>query len=115
MVIFAAVYAGFSVATQTWHVVALFAVYGLYIAATDGVGKAFAVDLVPRELRATSIGLLGTVTGVSTLVASVMAGVLWDTVGPRTPFIVGGVGAVLSAVLFAVLPGLHKPSARKAA
>lgn len=115
MIVFAAVYAGFSVATKTWHVVVLFAVYGLYIAATDGVGKAFAVDLVPRELRATSIGLLGTLTGVATLAASSIAGVLWDAVGPRAPFVFGAVGALVSAVLFASLPGLRRPSAPETA
>jgi len=110
MVVFAAVYAGFSLATHTWHVVALFAVYGLYMAATDGVGKAFAVDLVPRELRGTSIGLLGTLTGVATLAASSIAGILWDAVGPRAPFVFGAVGALVSAILFAYIPGLRRPS-----
>ena len=110
MLTFAAVYAGFSVATQTWQVVVLFAVYGLYIAATDGVGKAFAVDLVPRELTATSLGLLGTLTGVMTLAASAIAGALWDWVGPQAPFVFGAVGALLSALLFAFLPGLRVPT-----
>ena len=108
MIVFAAVYAGFSFATQTWHVGALFAVYGLSIGATDGVGKAFAVDLVPRDLRATSIGLLGTLTGLATLLASSVAGVLWDTVGPQAPFLFGAAGALVSALLFAFLPGLRK-------
>jgi MFS family permease len=107
MLVFAMVYAGFAAATEAWHVVALFAVYGVYIAATDGVGKAFAVDLVPCELRATSIGLLGTLTGVATLVASAAAGALWDVVGPWAPFALGGAGALVSAVIFALAPGLR--------
>lgn len=110
MLVFAAVYVGFAFATETWHVIVLFAAYGIYIAATDGVGKAFAVDLVPRELRATSIGLLGTVTGIMTLVASALAGLLWDTVGPWAPFAVGAVGALVSAALFMTLPGLRVPA-----
>jgi MFS family permease len=109
MFVFAAVYAGFAAATAAWQVVALFAAYGLYIAATDGVGKALAVDLVPRELRATSIGLLGTVTGVTTLIASTGAGVLWDTVGPWAPFALGAAGALVSAAIFAFAPGLRRP------
>lgn len=112
MLVFAAVYAGFSMATRAWHVVALFAVYGLYIAATDGVGKAFAIDLVPRGLRATSVGLLGTLTGIAALVASSVAGVLWDVVGPRAPFVLGAAGALVSAVLFLLLPGLRRPAPR---
>lgn len=110
MLVFAAVYVGFAFVTETWHVVALFAVYGLYIAATDGVGKAFAVDLVPQDLRATSIGLLGTVTGIMTLVASALAGLLWDTVGPWAPFALGAAGAIVSAALFMTLPGLRVPA-----
>ena len=110
MVVFAAVYAGFAMVTATWQVVALFATYGLYIAATDGVGKAFAVDLVPRDLRATSIGLLGTLTGVATLAASAGAGVLWDAVGPWAPFALGAAGALVSAGMFAIVPGLARPT-----
>lgn len=108
MFVFAAVYAGFAAATAVWQVIALFAVYGIYIAATDGVGKAFAVDLVPRDLRATSIGLLGTLTGVTALAASAGAGLLWDAVGPWAPFALGATGALVSAALFAFVPGLRK-------
>lgn len=107
MIVFALVYGGFSLATHTWQVVLLFAVYGLYMAATDGVGKALAIDLVPHELRATSVGLLGTVTGLATLAASSVAGVLWDAVGPYAPFVFGAAGAVLSAGLFGLHPGLR--------
>jgi hypothetical protein len=77
------------------------------------VGKAFAVDLVPRDMRATSLGLLGTLTGVATLVASAGAGVLWDAVGPWAPFALGAAGALVSAALFAFLPGLGKPASAK--
>ena len=97
--------AGFALAERPWLLVPLFAIYGLYIAATDGVGKAYAVDLVPPRLRATSVGILGTVAGIATLVASVVAGILWDRVGPWAPFALGAVGALVSAALFATLPG----------
>lgn len=110
MAVFAAVYAGFAVANRPWHVVGLFAAYGLYIAATDGVGKAFAVDLVPCDLRATSIGMLSTLTGIMTLVASSAAGVLWDSVGSWAPFALGALGALVSAAAFGLTPGLkHAP------
>lgn len=109
MLVFAAVYAGFSVATAAWQVLVLFSLYGVYIAATDGVGKAYAVDLVAPEIRATSIGLLGTLTGVATLAASSVAGVLWDVIGPHAPFVYGSAGALLSAALFAFLPRLRQP------
>jgi len=110
MVAFALVYTGFALATAPWHALVLFALYGLYIAATDGVGKAFVVDMVPAGLRATSIGFLGTVTGLATLAASTVAGVLWDAVGPWAPFAYGAAGALICAAFLALLPGLREPA-----
>jgi MFS family permease len=101
--VFAVVYLGFAVATKGWMLWVLFAVYGLYIAATEGVGKAAAVDLVPAGLRGTAVGVLGTVSGVATLVASSVAGVLWSVVGPWAAFAFGAVGALISIVLLMVL------------
>jgi MFS family permease len=43
------------------------------------------------------------VTGLSTLAASVAAGLLWDHVSPRAPFLQGAAFGVLGAVLLAVL------------
>ena len=99
--VFALVYVGFALVRQQWQLWPLFAVYGLYIAATDGVGKAYAVALVPVEARATSVGLLGSVTGIATLVASSVAGVLWAVLGPWAAFAFGAAGAVISAAVLA--------------
>jgi MFS family permease len=106
LLVFALVYAGFSVATDTWQFWALFGVYGLYIAATDGVGKAYAVDLAPKQIRAGALGLLGTVTGISALLASSVAGLLWSGVGPWACFAYGVTGALLGALLIGrIVPG----------
>ncbi len=99
LLVFAAVYAGFALNGPSWLIWALFAVYGLYTAATDGVGKALAVDLAPAESRAGALGLLGTVSGLAALVASIAAGFLWSTLGPAAAFLYGSAGAVLGAVL----------------
>jgi MFS family permease len=98
LVVFAAVYCGFGFANETWQIWVLFLVYGLYMGATDGVGKALAVALAPKELKGTSLGILGTVTGVSTVIASVMAGLLWDQVGPSWTFFYGATGALLAVI-----------------
>ena len=106
--VFALVYLGFAAVRAPVWLWALFAVYGLYIAATDGVGKAYAVELVPAGLRATAVGLLGTVTGIATLVASTAAGVLWQHVGPWAAFAFGAAGALVSAVALLVAPVLRQ-------
>jgi MFS family permease len=103
LAVFAVVYMGFAMATKGWMLWGLFAVYGLYIAATEGVGKAAAVDLVPSHLRGTAVGVLGTVSGVATLAASTVAGILWSVVGPSAAFAFGASGAVVAIALLLVL------------
>jgi len=98
LLVFGLVYAGFAVAMKPVHLIILFAVYGLYMAATEGVSKAFAIDLVPASFKATATGWLGLVTGMGALVASSAAGVLWDNVGNWTVFALGAGGAILAAV-----------------
>lgn len=103
LIVFAAVYVGFSFAALRWHFWVLFGIYGLYMAATDGVGKALAVDLIDPSRKATGLGALGTVTGISTVIASTVAGVLWDKYGASYTFLYGAAGAVLAvAVLLRV-------------
>jgi MFS family permease len=109
--VFALVYLGFAVVRVPGWLWGLFAVYGLYIAATDGVGKAYAIELVPASVRATAVGLLGTVTGVATLVASTAAGVLWQHVGPWAAFAFGAAGALVAGVVLLVAPVLRHAAA----
>ncbi len=99
LIAFSAVYFGFTQASLPWHFWSLFIVYGFYMGATDGVGKALAVDLVAKDLKATGLGLLGTVTGIATIMASTAAGFLWDHFGDTAPFWVASCGSLLAAVL----------------
>lgn len=102
LVIFALVYGGFAFVSRSELIWPLFAVYGLYIALTDGVGKALIVDLAPPAARATALGTYGLVTGLAALVASVVAGQLWDRVGDWAPFLLGSVAALASACMLMV-------------
>ena len=101
-VLYAFVYLGLAEA-GTASIWPLLAVYGVYIGLTDGVGKALLADHVPRERRGFAIGLFYMATGVTTLVSSVLAGVLWDQVGPAAPFWFGGVTAAAAVVLLLVM------------
>lgn len=104
LAIFALIYIGFGFATETWHFWGLFAFYGLYMGATDGVGKAYAVDLVPPEAKATGLGILGTVTGLTTIFASSVAGFLWDRLGANWTFFYGALGATVAIAILLFVP-----------
>lgn len=97
--VFVLVYLGFGYANESWQFWALFLIYGLYMGATDGIGKALAVDLSPSEMKATSLGILGTVTGICTIFASTIAGLLWDHAGTSWTFIYGASGALIALFL----------------
>lgn len=102
LLVFAMVYAGFAIAPNAWAVLALFALYGFYAAATEGVSKALVADLSAPESRGTAMGLLHGVTGILAFAASTLAGLLWSKVSPAAPFLYGAACALASAALLAL-------------
>jgi MFS family permease len=99
LVVFALVYLGFAVAPGSWAVWPLFALYGAYIAATDGVARAWVADRVPGRAIGTAYGVFSAATGAALLAASIAAGLLWSHVSPAAPFVVGASAAALAFVL----------------
>jgi len=100
-VVFAIVYAGFALAGSWVAVAVLFAAYGLYIAATEGTSKALISRATPLAERAAAIGLQATLTGLASLVASTLGGVLWSAIGPWATFAFGAVCALAAAAVLA--------------
>lgn len=100
---YAAVTGAMALATSPIHLWLLFALYGVYKGVTEGVQRAFLAALAPEARRATAFGVYHTVVGLALLPASVVAGWLWDTVGPSYTFIYGSGLAAVSGVLFFAL------------
>jgi MFS family permease len=100
---FGAVYLGMGFASSASHIWILFAVYGVYVALTEGISRAFVSDLAPPQIRATALGTYTMAIGLMALLASVLAGQLWDHVGAAAPFLLGGSTALLSALLMLLL------------
>jgi MFS family permease len=98
-VMFAAVYAGFAAAGSGWALAGLFAVYGLYIAATEGTSKALIGRAIATGERASALGLYSTATGLASFAASTIGGLLWTAWGPWATFAYGAVAALVAAVL----------------
>lgn len=60
--------------------------YGLHLGALPGVQKAFVAELSPQHLRSSLLGTYQMATGLCALPASVIAGLLWETLGPAYTF-----------------------------
>ncbi len=101
---FAAVYAGLALAREPWQVSGLFICYGLYLGLTDGVQRAYLAGLLPQARMATGFGLYHMVVGLAILPASLIAGALWDSLGPAAPFWFGATTAAAAGMLFPFVP-----------
>jgi MFS family permease len=101
--LFSIVYLFFGLAPSSLFLWFLFPIYGIYMALTEGVGKAYISDLVPQENTGTAFGVYQTTVGLTTFFASFIAGLLWTYIDIRLPFIFGSLMAVISALFFVVL------------
>ena len=99
LIVFALVYAGFGAASSTWHVWALFMAYGVFMAFTEGVWKAYLGELAPTNARGTVFGAFNALLGVTALPASLIAGLLWDHSGHSAPFFFGAGMGLLGFVI----------------
>jgi MFS family permease len=97
-VIFLIAYLGFALAQNILLIAALFVFYGLYQGIFRAVGKAFASDFVPEYLRASGVGWYSTTVGLLQLVASVVAGFLWDRIGHAAVFYYGAIFAAAGSI-----------------
>ncbi len=73
------------------------ALWGLHMGLTQGLLAALVAKVAPAELRGTAFGLFNLVSGVALLVASVLAGWLWDAHGPAVTFYAGAVFTTIAA------------------
>ena len=103
--IFFAAYAGFALTQNHPLLIALFVFYGVFQGIFRAVGKTLASDYVPQNLRASGIGWYSTTVGVFQLIASIIAGLLWDRVGHTAVFFYGAAFAVAgSLALWTLVP-----------
>jgi MFS family permease len=70
--------------------------WGLHLGFSQGVFAALVADTAPAELRGTAFGVFNLVAGVTTLLASLLAGALWVAVGPAATFLAGAALAALA-------------------
>ncbi|BCL76060.1 MFS transporter [Jeongeupia sp. HS-3] len=79
--------------------IALFAFYGLFMAATEGVEKAMVADVAPAARRGTAFGWFNLTVGAFLLPSSIVFGWLYQSVSPLVAFAFSGGCALLAALL----------------
>jgi MFS family permease len=101
--LYALAYAGLGLATRGWQVWALFAVYGLHHALTEGPERALVAEMASDEARGRVFGLYHAITGVLLLPASLLTGALWQHYSPAAALLTGAGLALTAAVALLVL------------
>lgn len=102
LLVFAAVYLLFGLAKQPYWLWLLFPVYGVYIAATDGVSKAYISEFITQRESGTFFGAYYTLTAIGAFLASLVGGLLWSLINPSATFIYGSIMAFLAFILFQI-------------
>jgi MFS family permease len=77
--------------------------WGLHMGLTQGLLAAMVADAAPAELRGTAYGMFNLMTGLALLAASIIAGSLWDAVGPMGTFLAGAGFTALAVVGLVIL------------
>ena len=109
--IYGLVYLGFAFFSAKPAILILFIAYGAYTAFISGAERAFIAENAPSGLKGTVLGLYGMLQGISLLLSSIIAGLLWDHINSNAPFLFGGVVGIISALLIAII--LDKSHLRK--
>ena len=99
---------GFSSSIET--VFAGVALWGLHMGLTQGLLSALVADTAPTDLRGTAFGIFSLVSGVVLLVASVLAGFLWDVAGSQATFMAGAAFTVVALLLMPLVQLRAHPS-----
>jgi MFS family permease len=82
-----------------WAVVlAGVALWGMHMGITQGLLATMVADTAPADLRGTAYGLFNLMSGIAMLVASVVAGLLWDRLGASSTFHAGAVFCVVALI-----------------
>ncbi|MDP1888385.1 MFS transporter [Polaromonas sp.] len=75
------------------------ALWGLHMAMTQGLLATMVTDTAPSDLRGTAFGFFNLVSGLAMLLASTVAGVLWDQLGAPVTFVAGALFSLAALAL----------------
>ena len=86
----------------------LLAVYGVFTACYDGVGKTWVSTVIGADLQSSAQGVFQGASGFAILFAGLWTGLLWGTNGHLPLLISGAVGALCAIALFVAAAVRHQ-------
>ena len=104
--LFIIVYLGMGLSTNSYVLIGLFLLYGIYAAATEGIAKAWISNITDKKDTATVIGTYSGFQSICTMFASSLAGLIWYQFGANETFIVTGIATILIVFYFVFWVGL---------
>lgn len=99
LLVFAIVYFFFGLVRNPFWLWVLFPIYGVYIAATDGVSKAYIAEFITKKESGTFFGAYYTLTAIGAFLASFIGGFLWSIISPSATFFYGSIMAFLAFII----------------
>jgi MFS family permease len=91
-------------AASLWGIALGVILWGAHMALTQGIFSRMIADAAPEAQRASSFGAFFFASGISALLASLAAGILWDKGGPAEMFTVAAGIAALAGAMASLLP-----------
>lgn len=110
LLLFSIVYAGMAFSVTVPAFIALFFVYGLYAAFTEGISKAWISLIADKKDTATAIGTYTGLQSIASLLASSITGIVWYKLGPTAAFMTTAVVALVVVAYFGLF--VHRPVVR---
>jgi len=89
---------GFAFTANSVTIWVLFLVYGIFMALTDGISRAYVSELENKK-RGTALGIYHGIVGITTLPANLIGGLLWNHIGVVAPFVYASVISLVSSLL----------------
>lgn len=107
LAVFTVVYFGIGLTANIYVFVALFLLYGIYAAATEGISKAWISNITDKKDTATAIGTFSGFQSIFTMMASSLAGIIWYQFGASATFIITAIATLFIILYFSFAIRLH--------
>ena len=91
--------------SQHWSMLLLgVALWGVHMGMTQGLLATMVAQTAPAELRGTAFGVFNLLSGIALLLASLGAGILWETHGAASTFWTGAIICILALMSMRIAP-----------